>query len=473
MQRQLIHRDLLDNNNPNHIYYNLKLNNIYSDSSESIPFSVRDETSTLLDKQSNYKMTIQNFRLNLALPTFLMPIKEGFTSFAPVLTAIAITNANPCVITSSAPHGFAVNDAVRLLNGTGMTQINGDYFIESTPAPNTFTIKQTINDPAINSTGYGTYTPGSAEIQGINNNYNLTQWGICLSFSGNDYAEPVFFIPDKDIVANPEYIPKTPKQNDGLQDYSTFYYYVYSFNNIVKAINNALLGATNRLNADFPGSLPVQPYFIFDYQNNSKFSLVIPEEIISLGVEFYTNTMLLSVLQGFRTENTAFDNVLYKDFKWVLDNRFNSNAYSPPNIPMPAGPDYYIFTQEWEALYVFDQIVSILILSNHIRTRQEWYPKIPNPNSTRAIGRTSSDFNTGNFNILASFDLIDDGITLASRQILHYVPYVYKWVDLVSDDSLKKIDAVIYFETANGQLLQAEIPVNSSNNIRFLFERIR
>lgn len=473
-QKQLIARDL-SNNYPKHIYYNLKLNNIYNNTEYSIPFTVRDETSTILEKQSNYKMTIQNFRLNLDIPTFLMPIKEGFVPFSPVITANTITRANPCVITSSAPHGFVVNDAVKILNSTGMTQINGTYFIESVLSPTSFTIKTSLSDAPIDSTRYNVYVANSAEIQGLNDNINLTQWGICLSHGGNDYAEPVIFIPDKDIVANPNYIPRSPKHNDGLQDYTTFYYYIYSFNNIVKAINNALGDATTRLNADFPGTLPHQPYFIYDYENDSKFSLICPKEMISAPVDLYTNAIFITYFQGFRTESINFDQVDYKDFRWIIDDRFLSNAFTPPNQNFPAspaGPDYYIFRQEWVALYTFDQIVSVLILSNHIRTRQEWYPKISNPNSTRAIGRTSSDFNTGNFNIIASFDLIDDGLTLSSRQILHYVPYEYKWIDLVSDDALKKIDATVYLETASGQLIQADIPIGSSNNIRFLFQRL-
>lgn len=459
-------------NDTKHIYYNLKLNNIYSDDSGSIPFNVRDETSTILEKQSDYRMTIQNFRLNLSIPTYLMPIREGFVNFAPNLLATAITNANPCVITSGAPHGFVVNDAVKIVNATGMTQINGTYFIDSTPAPNTFTIKQTTDGTPINSLNYGIYTASSASILGINANINLTQLGICLSFGGSDFTQDVIFIPDKDIIANPEFIPRSPKENDGLQDYSTFYYYVYSFNNIIKAINNALEDATIQLNLAFPGTLPGPPYFIYDYQNDSKFSLIAPKEMCTGSVDLYTNALFVETFQGFRTEYIASDTLTYKDFFWVLDNRYESNAYSPPNIPMPAVPDYYIFRQEWVALYTFDQIVSVLIVSSHIRTRQEWYPKIPNPNSTRSIGRTSSDFNTGNFNILSSFDLIDDGVTLSSRQVLHYTPFVYKWVDLISDDSLKKIDATIYLETVNGQLLLAETPSNSSNNIRFLFEKI-
>ena len=60
------------------IYYDLKFSNIYNNKQKTKNFVVRDDTSKILDRQSNYKLAIQSFRLDMIIPLFLMPIKEGF-----------------------------------------------------------------------------------------------------------------------------------------------------------------------------------------------------------------------------------------------------------------------------------------------------------------------------------------------------------------------------------------------------------
>lgn len=69
------------------------------------------------------------------------------------------TQANPCVITSTA-HGLANGDIVYIHGVGGMTQINNLSFTAASVATNTFELS------GINSSGYGAYTSGGTWIRG-------------------------------------------------------------------------------------------------------------------------------------------------------------------------------------------------------------------------------------------------------------------------------------------------------------------
>lgn len=100
-----------------------------------------------------------------------------FSLGAPVLEATkaitAITNANPGVVTSNA-HGFNNNDWVYITGATGLTALNGNYFIVQNVTANTFTL-QYLDGTAVDTTALGAYTGnGTAQrVYQINTTYTL------------------------------------------------------------------------------------------------------------------------------------------------------------------------------------------------------------------------------------------------------------------------------------------------------------
>lgn len=70
----------------------------------------------------------------------------------------AITNAAPCVITTSTAHGVPLNWRVRVTGVTGMKDINtisdDAYYLVTSKTSNTLTLNQ------VNSAAYGAYTSG-------------------------------------------------------------------------------------------------------------------------------------------------------------------------------------------------------------------------------------------------------------------------------------------------------------------------
>lgn len=107
------------------------------------------------------------------------------TTYSPVNIS-GITQANPGVVTTSAPHGLT-NGQTTLLDGIGgMTQLNGRYVIVTYISDTSFSI-------AVNTTGFGAYTGGGTSTQTWNNhgleaNNPGIRAKIAAAITGNQWA---------------------------------------------------------------------------------------------------------------------------------------------------------------------------------------------------------------------------------------------------------------------------------------------
>lgn len=101
---------------------------------------------------------IQNYILEFG-NFYMRVIKDGGLVLEAALTLTGATNANPGVFTAVA-HGFAINDQV-YFDVLGMSQIDGkEYFVDTVPTANTFTVKD-WNGLPLNTAGFGVFTSGT------------------------------------------------------------------------------------------------------------------------------------------------------------------------------------------------------------------------------------------------------------------------------------------------------------------------
>jgi hypothetical protein len=66
----------------------------------------------------------------------------------------AVTNANPCVVTTGAAHGFSTGDTVDFSSVGGTTELNTGTYVITVLTSTTFSLN------GVNSTAYGVYTSG-------------------------------------------------------------------------------------------------------------------------------------------------------------------------------------------------------------------------------------------------------------------------------------------------------------------------
>jgi len=78
-----------------------------------------------------------------------------------------VTQANPCVVTTTAAHGFQTNQIARFtdlgdvgISNRGMQQLDGNRYAIVVLSATTFSLKDVITDEAINSTGFTTWVAG-------------------------------------------------------------------------------------------------------------------------------------------------------------------------------------------------------------------------------------------------------------------------------------------------------------------------
>jgi hypothetical protein len=85
-------------------------------------------------------------------------------------TISAATQANPGILTSAAPHKLGVGAPVNVSGVTGMTGLNGEWYVNSIPTASTFTLKSLAGVP-LDTTAFPAYVSGGAVLMhGLYNN---------------------------------------------------------------------------------------------------------------------------------------------------------------------------------------------------------------------------------------------------------------------------------------------------------------
>tara|TARA_Y100000310_G_scaffold342068_1_gene443595 strand:- start:2408 stop:3571 length:1164 start_codon:yes stop_codon:yes gene_type:complete len=376
-----------DNNldmNEEHIYYDLKIKNVYDNriggenSEKPIPFVIKDETSMILKKQSDYKFAIHSFMLDISIPLFCMSIQEG----------IQITDINATI-------------------------------------------------------------------------YSFT-----FSFGGIDYQEYVTYIPDKNVsLMSPLAIPKPPSENYGVQDFTTGYYFTYSYASWCDMLNTTLQSLTTKVNTATPGTISEAPYYIY---RDGLFSLIFPKDFPGNGVEIFCNLTFAHIMSGFRYIRQKYDNTAFKTFKIYMEQDKNAIPYAEPNTILPTIPNYYQLKQEYDTRYRFNGVSQLVLVSDYLTVRKEYYPQQPNPNNT-SQDLNYQQFNSPSLPVVASFSLMTEGGALDWLENQYYLPKFYKWIDLLGERPLDKVDIKCFFQLKRGGLVQATIPIDTQSILKLVF----
>lgn len=91
-------------------------------------------------------------------------VMTGYVDDSPSKVITGITNANPAVVTSAA-HGYANGDVVRITGVAGMVEVNDELFVVTNQTTNTFELAD------VDSTDYGVWTSGGWIDEGAFSNF--------------------------------------------------------------------------------------------------------------------------------------------------------------------------------------------------------------------------------------------------------------------------------------------------------------
>jgi hypothetical protein len=175
-----------------------------------LPISVwfRGQTTTAYAYQEKVTDTAAGQSFN-----FLQATTNGFTvadTSGGVSTSHkvinAVTQANPCVVTTSAAHGFQTNQIVRITDlgsediptARGMDQINDKRFRIVKIDATSFSLKDPVSDAAINSTSYTAYVSAgrvTLETHVLTlNNPQVSPYSSTSPYNPNPFAyDPILY----------------------------------------------------------------------------------------------------------------------------------------------------------------------------------------------------------------------------------------------------------------------------------------
>ena len=310
-------------------------------------------------------------------------------------------------------------------------------------------------------------------VEGNNNDIYAMQCGLSFrDAAGVFYPSRLVFIPD--ISSGLVNLPKSPFQNGGLQDFSTRFYAVYTIWNMLDMMNNALQASYISFNAINPGIHSSAPFWQYNSETE-RVELVYEESYYSGAnrARLYINAQLQNFFNATRIvfNNAQGDPLNFSDFQQLLDSN-NALPYALPGATLPVpplAPAYRIIKQEYDALYFWCNIKSILFSSSSISTMPEYLPSAYNPNTV--VSSNYQTFNQPSRSILAYYDIIVGGTGVDWRQNFYNSPNYRKWLDLEDDGTLNSLNLTMEIQLTNGVTLPMFIPINGTIDVKLVFQK--
>jgi hypothetical protein len=310
--------------------------------------------------------------------------------------------------------------------------------------------------------------------EGLNTDINRTNYGVCFSYGGTDYPARLQYTFEGNPLGYASTLPKAPSVNNGLQDYSTGYYGVYTFQHFINMTNTALQTAYTAFNTAHPGIHNSAPWFQYDPVSGLISLIAEFSYSVAGNAQVFMNALLYNYYEAIRVFGVGFNQPNFKDYRFeIVHLPGNQNAYALPGAPVivpPANPAYLRFTQEYDVRFLWQNITSLLITSPSIQMRSEYLPSAYNANALTNIGGDTGTFNP-NFNqVLSYFDIVYETGQVSVRQPIYYNPQVLKWIDLLSDGPLNQMSINVYVILNNGVLLPLYLQSEANNGFDIKFE---
>jgi hypothetical protein len=337
--------------------------------------------------------------------------------------------------------------------------------LQSSIIPLNYTVNKTIPILDNCSEYYATIVKFDMPLQSIpvtifpvipnQSNPNLSPIIVGILNSGTQYLQNVIYTSPWEITIFPPPIQNQPTQ------VVTPYYYVFSYDLMIKMINNAL--AIAYTNSGLGGTAP---YFIYDASTqlislivSSLFNSAIgPQVIVSNRIFQYIDQIATTLL-----EVTPTFNNLYTYNVYGLVNE--SYGYAQYAIAPMNPPAFYKITQGATTVMNWNPLRKILFLTNLIPIHYEQTP------STNIILE-----NSGVSNSIPLMIDFTPNVEKAqdNRSIAYYNPGgygSYRLVDMTTNTPLYKIDVKVYWQDINNNIIPFIIPSYQQANIKLGFIR--
>jgi hypothetical protein len=260
-------------------------------------------------------------------------------------------------------------------------------------------------------------------------------WNVDPILLGNNPNNAYYSVTIRRVgVDHQSFLTYVPQNNLSVLDDN--YLYVYSYQQFIDAINIALSAAYLATG----GSATTPPYLIYNAVTGL-ISLVAEYQYANTAGEYeiYFNNNVFSFFDNFKAKRFTLPAIAGKDtLIYVQNNGNNDYMGHAPGYSIAVGNDSYIMTQESNALFNWNDVRSIVLISNTMGVADEAINTINSrtPNTGNSYRKILTDF--------------EPDINSNLRSYLQYNPTAeYRLIDLVSTSPLYTVDVQIFFQTSD------------------------
>jgi len=319
-----------------------------------------------------------------------------------------------------------------------------------------------------------TYIISDYTVANNSNRFNLSSGvvGICQNNQPGSLAGIAPYTAIPAFTENLVYMPA----NQFISRGDLRYPYVYSYEVLMQYANTSLRAAW--VNAGSPGGVGAEPFFSYDPET-SFVNIIMPTAFVEAGANGWTvcfNNAVQSIIPSYPiylTNDPAFPNGRYE----INTNQFAGQVsgsgpgydpfffapreyFTPATAPAPFPPSSaYIVTQDYQTIDYINSVRKIVLLTNSIPTRKEFYP----PANTSNSGLANS------IPILADFQIDLNNTAGAQRSVAIYDAQIYRLIDMVADYPMKKIDISLFWADQQNNLYPIYLNKKDSATIKLGF----
>ena len=284
-------------------------------------------------------------------------------------------------------------------------------------------------------------------------NPNLTPYLVTFRYLGVDYQANVIYVPENNVTAPASAIPT---------QVNSPYYYVYSYQHMIKMFNTAIATAWGLVKAAVPAApTTVTPYLLFD--SETKLVSLVTEFVYAdpSAFEIYLNEKLLVLLEGFYGKRWGKNLASGRDFSFLIDSD-DLNAYALPGVAIPAPPATPVYLRNFQEYITITAISSFATLQFTTASLPISFEYTQTRNN---VG--SSDFKP----ILTDFEL-DINNPGDQRGVLNFFPQgPYRLLNMLGNVPLTKIDFQVWWVDKELNTFPLYLTYNSLLTVKMFFTK--
>jgi len=312
------------------------------------------------------------------------------------------------------------------------------------------------------------------EIQPNQGNRNLTIYSVSLNWT--DPLTSINYVQIEYVIYSPQnnsaVVPLAPNQYaSGLQNNSTGYYNIFTFQYWIYLINNTFTTCFNNLVAQLPlgTSLPTTNAPILTFDTNSQIAIlncdVLGYNYTSADyIEIYMNPALFQLFSSFPFTINTFNAVANN-----LNVLIQTNTFGGANeIPFPPiNPTYTAIQviQEYSTIALWSPITSVVFCSQTL-------PIVPTQISAPSVFIDGVTYTNGNNAVVSQIitDFVSDN-GFYKPNIVYNPSAQYRLIDLQGNRPLANLDIEVFWKDRIGALQPFLLGSGCSATIKILFTK--